>query len=121
MAKWRKPDTGLDDVESLVRAAGNYVRPSRDLRPRVLETAREESRERRTQRRIWWMAAVVALLGVFTMAERARWEAAAAAPGILVEAATLVGSPEEGDTGWGMVDAFTQLRRKHAAMLRLTE
>lgn len=121
MAKWRKPDAGFDDVEALVRAAGNYVRPSDDLRPRVLEAARAESRERRTQRRMWQLALVVTLLGLFTTAERARWKAAAAAPGILVEAATLVGSPESGESGWGLVDSFTELRRRHAAMLRLTK
>ncbi len=121
MAKRQNLDAGFDDVESLVRAAGNYVRPSDDLRPRVLETARSESRERRNQRRMWQLALVVALLGVFTTAERARWKAAAAAPGILVEAAALVGGDETADSGWGLVDSFTQLRRRHAAMLRLGE
>jgi hypothetical protein len=121
MAKWRKPDAGFDDVESLVRAAGNYVRPSDDLRPRVLETARAESRERRNRRRMWQLAVVVALLGALTTAEQVRREAAAAAPGLLVEAAAFVGTSEQGDTGWGLVDAYTQLRRKQAAMLRLSE
>ena len=126
MAKRRKSVADFDDVESLIRAAGNYVRPSDDLRPRVLETARSESRERQNQRRMWQLALVVALLGVITTAERARWEAAAAAPGLLVEAAALVGGDKQGDSScvdssWGLVDSFTELRRRHAALLRLGE
>ena len=54
-------DAQWDDVEALVRAAGQYVRPSEELRPRLLETARAESRERQAQWRFWQLALAVAL------------------------------------------------------------
>ena len=49
------------DVEAMIRAAGEYVRASDDLRPRVLEAARLQYRERRARR---WIrhAAVLVLL-----------------------------------------------------------
>jgi hypothetical protein len=56
------------DVESMIRAAGDYVQPSRDLRPRVLEAARVES---------------------------------------------------GGESGWALVEAYTELRRRQAEVLRL--
>jgi hypothetical protein len=109
-----------DDVESLVRAAGNYVRPSDDLRPRVLETARAESHERWAQRQIWQVALVVALLGVCSTSVRSRMEVAAPPSGIAFERGAIARRAESGEDGWKMVESFTDLRRQHAAMLRLT-
>jgi hypothetical protein len=111
---------GWDDVESLVLAAGNYVRPSDDLRPRVLETARAESHERWAQRRIWQVALVIALLGVFSTSVRGRLEVAAPPSGIALGAGAMARPAEFGNDGWNMVESFTDLRRRHAAMLRLT-
>jgi len=109
-----------DDVEALVRAAGNYVRPSDDLRPRVLETARAESHERWAQRQIWQVALVVALLGVYSSSVRSRLEVAAPPTGFAFETGEFAQRAEAANDGWKMVESFTALRRQHAAMLRLT-
>ena len=119
-----------DDVESLVRAAGNYVRPSDDLRPRVLETARAESHERWAHQRIWQVALVVALLGVCSSSVRSRLEVAAPPSGMMLETGAMARRAEAGNdgwntvgwntVGWNTVESFTDLRRRHAAMLRLT-
>ena len=114
-----------DDVESLVRAAGNYLRPSDDLRPRVLESARAESNERWAQRQIWQVALVVALLGVCSTSVRSRLEVAAPPSGIALGTGAMVRRAEAGNdgwnnVGWNTVESFTDLRRRHAAMLRLT-
>ena len=47
----------LSDIEAMVRSAANYVQVSNDLRPRVLEAAREKSGERRARRFIRQAAA----------------------------------------------------------------
>lgn len=51
-------------VEALIRAAGNYVRPSDDLRPSTLEAARYERGTRRWKRHLSAVAAVVVLLAI---------------------------------------------------------
>jgi len=109
-----------DDVETLVRAAGNYVRPSDDLRPRVLESARAESHERWAQRQIWQVALVVALLGVYSSSVRSRMEVAAPPTEIAIEMGAMARRAESSEVGWKMVESFTDLRRQQAAMLRLT-
>jgi hypothetical protein len=110
------------DVESLVRAAGGYVQPSRDLRPRVLEAARLESGELQARRCIGRVAIFAALLGVFTMSGIER----PAGPGAfhrftLVAAASHTDSETgaSADSGWALVDAYTELRRRQAEVLRL--
>jgi hypothetical protein len=109
-----------DDVEALVRAAGGYVRPSEELRPRVLEAARAESSERWAQRRILQVALVVALWGGISTATGGRWEVTAPfSAGLLQVHAEL--RPAEGRAAdWSMVESFTDLRRRQAALLSLT-
>ncbi len=112
----------LGDVESLVRSAGNYVRPSEDLRPRVLETARVARKERQAQRWTLHMAACALLCGVLAAALQtpsavATRETAAAAIGyrLLWNSQPTIGTS---DASWNMVDSFTELRRRQAELLR---
>ena len=112
-------DAEWSDMEALVREAGGYVRPSEELRPRVLETARAEAGEHQAQRRIWQAALAIALLGLLSSAASTRWDIASPLPGVLLQA------PAErqqagGDAGWSMVESFTDLRRRQAALLSLT-
>ena len=114
----------LDEVESLIRSAGDYVRPSEDLRPRVLENARSQCSERQLRRR-FWQSAVAALFFVIVTSSLARrfepaiganaqgsaWTSPMLAP---VEAAA-----RSSDPSWQMVESFTQLRHRQAEMLRL--
>jgi hypothetical protein len=116
--------TPTSEIEAMVQAAGTYVVASRDLRPRVLETARAECRERRAQRSIRRVALVVALFAAFTApsggSEDTRCPALLAAldsDHIFSQAESKVA--RGGDLSWSMVEAFTDLRRQQANALRL--
>lgn len=123
---WYDPTS---EVEAMVRAAGDYVQASEDLRPRVLETARAQSGEQRAQRCIRQVALFVVLLAIFTPSGRHRLEtgdapqqrslAAADSESMFSRAETIV-ARSGGDLGWGMVEAFTELRRRQAEVFRLT-
>ena len=133
------PDATL---ESLIRAAGDYVHPTDDLRPRTLETARRRCRQ---QRRASGMAIAALLLAVLIPSgnrqqahmapfERASFERApfGRAPfGRLSSYATtqsLDTKTEDWESGpntlraglgpdWALVEIFTQLRRQQAELL----
>ena len=123
MPDW--PDNS-SDVEALVRAAGGYVRASDDLRPRVLEAARLQRHERRAQS---WLrrAAVIVLLAATVGATLRQGETQRIRPiGIVMAAGfdeffvpTAVASAHSADGDWRMIDAFTELRRQQAQVLRL--
>jgi hypothetical protein len=105
------------NVESLIRAAGSYVRPSEELRPRVLEATRAESGERRARRRIWHVAIAIGLLGtIFAVAGNRIMPIRS--HGVL-KVGPEVRTAEGGGAGWSIVEAFTDLRRRQAALLSL--
>jgi hypothetical protein len=117
----------LREVEAMVRAAGHYVRASDDLRPRVLEAARTQHGEQRAQRFIRRVAVFCVLLAAFTSLGPSRLTVDKSRPSELLAAAgfdRLWMSPEaagvrRGDGDWRMIDAFTELRRQQARVLRL--
>jgi hypothetical protein len=124
MVESREWCESFDDVESLVRAAGNYVQPSRDLRPRVLEAARLESGERQARRCIGRVALFAALLGVFALSGIERPESPGAFHQLTLVAAaaqtySTTGVRTGSDSGWALVEAYTELRRRQAEVLRL--
>jgi len=51
-----------DDLERWIREAGDYVIPSRDLRPRVIEAAKRSSWDRRQMRRASWLAITAGIM-----------------------------------------------------------
>lgn len=128
MHEWNdnSSDPFSGDIEALVFAAGGYVRASEDLRPRILEAARLQRHERRAQR---WLrrAAVIVLLAATVGATLRQSESERARPiGIVMAAGfdeffvpTAVASARSGDGDWRMIDAFTELRRQQAQVLRL--
>jgi anti-sigma factor RsiW len=111
-----------DEIELLLLSARDYVRPSEDLRPRVLETARTERQERRMQRNLARMAAVVFLMVMVISAFRQPANAAAsqlfspAMEAVSLEAET---SARRHDPSWETVESFTDIRRWQASLLRL--
>jgi hypothetical protein len=114
------------DVEALVRAAGGYVRASDDLRPRVLEAARLQCRERRAQRWIRHVAAMIVLLGFATASGQQEWQDRGGPLRIVAAAGfdeffspTAAASKRSGDGDWRMFEAFSELRRQQAQVLRL--
>lgn len=116
----------MADVEALVRAAGSYVGASEDLRPRVLEAARTQCAELRTQSCLRRVALFVVLLAVFTTAVRTDHDGSplggygqsmmAEFEQLIVPAANA--TPRNGDADWRILDAFTKLRRQQAQLLR---
>jgi hypothetical protein len=112
----------LAEIEALVRSAADYVRPSDDLRPRVLECARSVTKERQAKRWIGHLATCALALGLLVAATRqpdaaASREPARAALGyrLLWTAQPTIGAS---DASWSMVDSFTELRRRQAELLR---
>jgi hypothetical protein len=114
----------MSDVETLVRSAQHYVHVSRDLRPRVLETARALRAEERASRQIWQAAILVVLLGMLTMSARPRSESLLIAPPTATADSHDYSSPpgtsaRYGDFNWGTVESFMEMRRRQAELLRL--
>lgn len=122
MAKAFHHGNDWSDVESLIRSAGSYVRPSEELRPRVLEAARADSGERKAQRHLWLLAVAVGLLGalVAVISSRSPVQATFSHGMLTATAASTDARPAEGGAaGWSIVDAYTELRRRQAALLSL--
>jgi hypothetical protein len=124
MCKPRRRFQPSDEIEALVRAAGDYVQASEDLRPRVLESARKQRCERTAQGLIARVALGVLLATMLTASNSpgsvdARNPLASAA---LNRASfplpTAGGADADNDFGWNMVEAFTEMRRQQSEVLR---
>jgi hypothetical protein len=111
-------------LESLIRSARDYVRPSDDLRPRVLENARADCFKRQATRHLWQAAALVLFSGSVAAAFFQSLELTAAASYPTVTAAGQLVVPgaaaaRTNDASWQMVESFTQLRVQQARLLRM--
>jgi hypothetical protein len=114
------------EVEAMLLAAGGYVRPSDDLRPRVLETARLQRRELRARRLIRRAAAAVVLLAVFTasVAHQATSRSAGgkfdlmAADSQAMHDRAAMRAASAGGISWGLVDAFSELKQEQSEAIR---
>ncbi len=116
------PFHGAESVESIIRAARNYVLPSEELRPRTVEAARQYCEDRRAEQKLGGFALAVALL-VMTSSPAYRYvdlmrtkSSAPTAAEIQSQALEYEKQPHVG-THWGMAEAFTQLRRAQASRL----
>lgn len=120
-----QPDAapGHPDFAAMVRAAGGYVRPSDNLRPRTLEAAREYRAVVRRRRRLasvglaaatlWWAATMrpggesetkvppLATADVWQLGESAQQQAAQAAAG----------------PTWALADVFGALRLRQSELI----
>jgi hypothetical protein len=116
------------DVEAMVRSAGQYVRASDDLRPRVLEMASVQRGEEWAQRCIRRVALVVILLATFTTIGRHPLLSSGTTTGHplfsaeLEQSLTRAAMPNvgAGQSSWSAVEALTNLRERQAEALRLT-
>ncbi len=110
-------------VEALLQAAGGYVGPSEDLRPRVLEEAR---RLRGGERRRWRSllaggSALAAALVISVQASTMSQSLSEATPSHRVArfvAASDATSKSTGEGLWALVDAFFAVRSQQADAFR---
>ena len=116
----------MNELEAAIRAAGQYVQPSHDLRPRVLEAARTVRTERKARRHIKHLAILVLVLAVFVASgrnviDRNRpnpSDMTANADAQRIYARAQLGIVHGGDLGWALVEAFTELKREQSEVLR---
>ena len=124
MINLREQPDSPPDLEALIRSAQNFVAVSDDLRPRVLEAAREERSQRRAHQRIGKAAALAIALGIFVTLIREEARDTSASPLTADRSAgasfsspdSLVGQDE---AAWELVDSLTELRKEQAALFRL--
>jgi hypothetical protein len=105
-------DLESNEIEALLRSAGEYVRPSDDLRPAVLEQARVARAEWRAQSWVWYVALSIAVCVV--LASQVRVEPAT---DFEVQPAPASVSQRDENPGWYTVDGFSAVRRRQAALL----
>jgi hypothetical protein len=120
---WDEPVGG---VEAMVLAAGQYVGASDDLRPRVMEAARLQSGEQSVRRCLRHVALVVVLLALLVPEIRqglgeqsSRWSAIEEFNTEVLHSVSPAATTRSGDGDWRMFEAFTELRRQQAQLLRL--
>lgn len=117
-----QPSDELQRLEDSIRAAGNYVAPTDDLRPRVLEAAEEADFQRRGWRsglRLLMLACV--LWGLMWTCgpwfEKGRQAIVGPTSSELQKLAIEL-APLSGSSDWGLVDAFLQTRSLDFSNLR---
>jgi hypothetical protein len=125
-------DHSCDSLESLIRAAGDYIHPSSDLRPRTLETAQLRFRQ---QRRFSGVAIAALILAVLLPSGSGQQDPLHLFSHLSIPAISQsLQDPNSSDrplshaagsntlragldANWMLVDIFTQLRRQQAALL----
>jgi hypothetical protein len=117
-----EPFRSPDNIESMIRAAGDYVRPSEDLRPRTLEAAREHCDDRRAEQKLGGFAIAVLLLVTFSSpaiqyADVLRTSSTAPSATEMQSRAQAYEAQSHVGQHWGLTEAFTRLRRVQATRL----
>jgi len=116
-------DGEFRDVEEMVRAAGDYLEVTDDLRPQTIEQARDESRKTPASSR-FAVVAVVFCLAMSADMFRGRFSspppllASIRSDGHQLYAAALQKAARANvDPSWSLVDAFRELRRRQASLI----
>lgn len=113
-----EPCDRFAEIESLVASAGQYVQPSDDLRPRTLEAARTARAEQRGQQWVRHAAIAAAVVGLaISLRGTTETKPQLNDSDAMYRQATLRASGV-GGLGWGLVQAFTELREEQAEKLR---
>ena len=121
MIESHDPYDSVQEIEALIRAAGDYVQPSEELRPRVMEAVRSQRVERTVQWRICQAAVLFLALNFLGASTLRNVELADGSPPPVQRAhpGPTVGSGDQNHQDWDTVDAFRELRRRQAYLLRL--
>lgn len=107
----------LQRIESVVASAKNYVVPSDNLRPRILEAARARQSQRLSTRRMFQVAALVFLCVLLTIPAQQHldaWRRTAFSPTageLEMRAQQYADQPAIGQN-WGMYEAYKNLRQQ---------
>jgi hypothetical protein len=124
-----REDLSTDKLEALLRLTADYVQPSRDLRPQVIEAARERYIERKLRSQLLLVSAATFLvaIGVQYFATEPPRPAptrdaliGATSGEMLALAETRVVQRSAG-WNWGLVDLFFRLREQQADSLGASE
>lgn len=117
----RSPRGERPTLEAVVAAAGGYVHPSDDLRPRVLEAAWQRHRRRRGQRRL--LAIAGGLSGILILAT-STWVSIVGngaptpvAATDLHQKALAVSAQTGADPAWSLYEVVVQWRRDQATRI----
>jgi len=119
------PFVGENEIEDLVRAAGDYVQPSRDLRPRVVEGARLRDKDRRAEGKLAILVVAILVVCIVRhpfyhwLTDYRHQSCIPSATELHQQALQLESQPDVG-THWGMTEAFYRLRQYQAHRLGRT-
>ncbi len=120
-----KPDLGIvsqssdSPLERTILAAGQYVRPSQDLRPRIIEAAKEQGGQRRAIRNIGGGLLLMGLLCVIaapTLNQRTERFEKSRSPSAseLQDQAQTIATQAGVGANWGLSEAYAKLRQSQA-------
>lgn len=112
----------VDELEARIRAAGNCLRPSDDLRPQIIEAAKEQLIQRRNRWRLAQYLAALVLIGCFAVPLMSRidqWINYFRSPTSIELHQQAVRYADDRHVGevWGLTEAYTQLRAMQAERL----
>lgn len=115
-------DSVLVPVELLIRAAGNYVVPSDNLRPRTLEAARESAADRAgffRLARLFLVLLFCSAVSIPALDRLAAWHDKSVSPsGAEIQNQANEIATEKGvGPHWGLYEAFKRLRNHQAENL----
>lgn len=118
----------VDELERLIRGAGDYLEVSRDLRPRVIEEARTTQGERHARRWVGRAACLAATVAIVISLGSLRGDRsrvsqeplAAASPQEFFERTQSHTMHSGVELPWSLVEVFSELRRQQAESLRPT-
>lgn len=113
---------GAFSIEHTIRSAGDLIRPSDDLRPRIIEAANEHCGRQRAKRRTALVVAACCSLALATapllemMALRSKLNATPSSEELQQQAIRYSAETNVGPH-WGLTEAFKQLRQTQAKKL----
>lgn len=115
-------DSVLVPVELLIRAAGSYVVPSDNLRPRTLEAARESAADRVgffKLARLFLILLFCSALSIPALDRLTAWHDKSVSPSVseIQKQATRIAMEKGVGSHWGLYEAFNRLRNHQAANL----
>ena len=105
-----------ESLESMIAAAKDYMVPTDNLRPRILEVARMREDQRHNSLRMFQIAALIFLGVIITIPAQQQlegWRQTAFSPNssqLELQAQEFASQPTIGQN-WGMVEAFRNLRQ----------